>query len=105
MVCVTVPLVTSTILCFHFHYHLFSQDSNFEKALHGIEHLQKLNSSDLEEGGSVGAGSELEDEGEDILAAGSLEEALEVSQIHSQTAFFSLIPRFDSSLLPWRQSY
>ena len=56
-----------------------SQDSNFEKALHGIEHLQKLNSSDLEEGGSVGAGSELEDEGEDILAAGSLEEALEVS--------------------------
>ena len=90
------------VLCFH--HHLYSQDSNFEKALHGIEHLQKLNSSDLEEGGSVGAGSELEDEGEDILAAGSLEEALEVRLI-PRLLFVSLIPRFDSSPCPWRLSY
>ena len=43
-----------------------------------MENLQKLASSDLEDTASVGGGSELEDEGEDILVAGGLEDALEV---------------------------
>lgn len=54
----------------------YSQDPGFDKALQGIENLQKLNSSDLDDTGSIGGGSELEDE--DILIAGGLEDALEV---------------------------
>lgn len=55
-----------------------SHDPHFDKALQGIENLQKLASSDLEDTASLGGGSELEDEGEDILVAGGLEDALEV---------------------------
>ena len=55
-----------------------SHDPHFNKALQGMENLQKLASSDLEDTASVGGGSELEDEGEDILVAGGLEDALEV---------------------------
>ena len=58
-----------------------SLDPKFEKALQGIAQLQKLNSSDLDDTGSVGAGSELEDEGEDILVARGLEDALEVRAV------------------------
>ena len=56
----------------------YSQDPHFDKALQGIENLQKLTSSELEDTASLGRDSELEDEGEDILVAGGLEGALEV---------------------------
>ena len=58
-----------------------SQDPTYEKALNGIDLLQKLNSSELEDTGSLGGGSELEDEEEDILLARGLElqHALEVT--------------------------
>jgi len=67
----------------------YSQDPHFDKALQGIENLQKLTSSDLEDTASLGRDSELEDEGEDILVAGGLEGALEVNRLH----LLSLIPR------------
>ncbi len=54
-----------------------SQEPTCEKALQGMDLVQKLNSSEVETG-SVGGGSE--DEGEDILIARGLElqQALEV---------------------------
>ena len=80
----------------------YSQDPHFDKALQGIENLQKLTSSELEDTASLGRDSELEDEGEDILVAGGLEGALEVHWLH----LLSLVPRphSHSLSLTWEQS-
>ena len=77
-----------------------SHDPHFNKALQGIENLQKLASSDLEDTASLGGGSELEDEGEDILVAGGLEDALEV---HALCVYVQYVPGWCCSiqLLMW----
>ncbi len=70
-----------------------SQDPTCDKALEGIDLLQKLNSSEVETPHG-GGGSEDEDEGEDILVARGLEvHTLEViRELNSFDVCSSLTP-------------